>query len=68
MDDVLEGRFEVSLTCSLENQILAIHKRHEKMRQLFEILEKPEDPRTKEDKSKAKDYALTYGKLMHTID
>lgn len=68
LDDLLEGRFKVCLTSSLEDQILTLQRRDEEMRQLLEILEKPEDHRTNEDKSKAKDYALKHGKLMHTID
>lgn len=68
IDDLLEGHFEVCLTCSLEDQILAMQRGHEELRQLFGTLEKRKDLHTKEDKSKAKDYALKDGKLMHTID
>lgn len=68
MNDHLKGRFELGLTSSLDDETLAMQRGDGELRQLTEILERPEDLCTKKEESRANDFVLKHGKLVHIID
>ncbi|KAH6937627.1 hypothetical protein HPB50_002542 [Hyalomma asiaticum] len=64
MDGLLERRFQVCLTCSLQGQIAATRRGDKELRQLVWTLEQPEGDRSREDENNTKDYALKDGRFM----